>query len=200
MIYGVKLPWLMWMGLKNPKAAARLVISWNIPRPALWTLLALVCIGNALVSWAMFAAIPMLAPEIGSELMAQGVSPEPPLVTFVKFAAFMVIASHMFHWLGGLLGGTGRLNDVVAVMTLWVAIQVCLAVVFILSLFTIPFLALVIGMVMVFAVPWTLVHFVNEATGLQSLWKTTGVIFTAIVGTFFGLLFFLTLTGLARFG
>lgn len=200
MIYGISLPRLMWLGVRDPKGAAQMVMGWNLPRSALWTLLALVCVGNAIATWAMFAAVPFISPEISTEIMAQIVTPEPPLVTFVKFAAFMAIASHVLHWLGNLLQSEGRLNDVVAVMTYWVAIQVCIAMLFILTLITMPILTLFVGIGMMFIVPWTLVHFVNEATGVQSLWKATGIIFTAIVGTFMGLLFFLTLTGLATLG
>jgi hypothetical protein len=64
----------------------------------------------------------------------------------------------------------------------------------------VPSLAGLFGLAVAILSLWILVHFVNEAAGLDSIFKTVGVLLSAMVGVILGLSFILTITGLATMG
>jgi hypothetical protein len=64
----------------------------------------------------------------------------------------------------------------------------------------VPPLAGLAGLAIAFISLWILVHFVNEAAGLGSVFKTVGVLLCAMVGIILGLSFILSVTGLATMG
>ena len=73
-------------------------------------------------------------------------------------------------------------------------------IVLLVLMLALPSLAGLFGLAIAILSLWILVHFVNEAAGLGSLFKTVGVLLSAMVGIILGLSFILTITGLATMG
>jgi hypothetical protein len=88
------------------------------------------------------------------------------------------------------------LSVLVWLQTMRVFAQVILLVL----MLALPTLAGLFGLAVAVLSIWILVHFVNEATGLGSIFKTVGVLLSAMVGIILGLSFILTITGLASVG
>jgi hypothetical protein len=188
------------LSLQNPALAARFVLASGLRRDILWSLLLLVSIANATLVWVsnaltgptpeQLAQMPIQIPEIIFS----------PLFAFVFLAFALVITVHVLHWLGAAIGGTGSLENMLAVLVWLQGLRVMAQVVLLVLMLAVPSLAGLFGLAVAILSLWILVHFVNEAAGLDSIFKTVGVLLSAMVGVILGLSFILTITGLATMG
>jgi hypothetical protein len=87
-----------------------------------------------------------------------------------------------------------------AVLVWLQGLRVMAQVVLLVLMLAVPSLAGLFGLAVAILSLWLLVHFVNEAAGLDSIFKTVGVLLSAMVGVILGLSFILTITGLATMG
>ena len=191
---------LIMLSLRNPSIAARFVISSGLQRDALWSLLLLVSVANATLVW-VSNALTGPTPEQLAQMPIQ--SPAiifSPLFAFVFLAGALVITVHVLHWLGTAIGGTGSLDNMLAVLVWLQGLRVLAQVILLVLMLAVPSIAGLFGLAVAILSIWLLVHFVNEATGLGSLFKTVGVLLSAMVGIILGLSFILTITGLATMG
>ena len=102
------LPTLAMDTLRDPRATAERLIAMDLGLPTLWTALALGAVLNAL----MFSVNLMLFP---TTFPLPGLFSNPVLYA-VAMAGGMVITMHLLTWVGGMMGGQGRLADVTVVM------------------------------------------------------------------------------------
>ncbi|MFT4708194.1 MAG: hypothetical protein ACI9PU_002043 [Ascidiaceihabitans sp.] len=191
---------LTMLSLSKPAIAARFVIAAGLRRDVLWSLLLLVSIANATLVWVSNA---LTGPTL--EQLAQMPIQIPaiifsPLFAFVFLAGALVITVHVLHWLGAAIGGTGGLDNMLAVLVWLQGLRVMAQIVLLVLMLALPSLAGLFGLAIAILSLWILVHFVNEAAGLGSLFKTVGVLLSAMVGIILGLSFILTITGLATMG
>ena len=191
---------LTMLSLSKPAIAARFVIAAGLRRDVLWSLLLLVSIANATLVWVSNA---LTGPTL--EQLAQMPIQIPaiifsPLFSFVFLAGALVITVHVLHWLGAAIGGTGGLDNMLAVLVWLQGLRVMAQIVLLVLMLVLPSLAGLFGLAIAILSLWILVHFVNEAAGLGSLFKTVGVLLSAMVGIILGLSFILTITGLATMG
>ena len=191
---------LTMLSLSKPAIAARFVIAAGLRRDVLWSLLLLVSIANATLVWVSNA---LTGPTL--EQLAQMPIQIPaiifsPLFSFVFLAGALVITVHVLHWLGAAIGGTGGLDNMLAVLVWLQGLRVMAQIVLLVLMLALPSLAGLFGLAIAILSLWILVHFVNEAAGLGSLFKTVGVLLSAMVGIILGLSFILTITGLATMG
>ena len=191
---------LTMLSLSKPALAARFVIAAGLRRDVLWSLLLLVSIANATLVWmsnALTGPTPEQLAQMPIHLPAIIFS---PLFAFVFLAAALVLTVHVLHWLGGAIGGTGSLDNMLAVLVWLQGLRVMAQVVLLILMLAMPSLAGLFGLAVAILSLWILVHFVNEATGLGSVFKTVGVLLSAMVGIILGLSFILSITGLATMG
>ena len=188
------------LSLQNPALAARFVLASGLRRDILWSLLLLVSIANATLVWvsnALTGPTPEQLAQMPIQIPAIIFS---PLFAFVFLAFALVITVHVLHWLGAAIGGTGSLENMLAVLVWLQGLRVMAQVVLLVLMLAVPSLAGLFGLAVAILSLWILVHFVNEAAGLDSIFKTVGVLLSAMVGVIFGLSFILTITGLATMG
>lgn len=191
---------LTMLSLRDPAVAARFVIAAGFRRDVLWSLLLLVSIANAVLVWLsnaltgptpeQLAQMPIKIPDIIFS----------PLFAFVFLAGALVITVHVLHWLGAAIGGEGGLDDMLAVLVWLQGLRVIAQIILLILMLALPSLAGLFGLAVAILSIWILVHFVNEATRLGSLFRTVGVLLSAMVGIILGLSFILTITGLATMG
>lgn len=188
------------LSLQNPALAARFVLASGLRRDILWSLLLLVSIANATLVWvsnALTGPTPEQLAQMPIQIPAIIFS---PLFAFVFLAGALVITVHVLHWLGAAIGGTGSLANMLAVLVWLQGLRVMAQVVLLVLMLAVPSLAGLFGLAVAILSLWILVHFVNEAAGLDSIFKTVGVLLSAMVGVILGLSFILTITGLATMG
>jgi hypothetical protein len=188
------------LSLQNPALAARFVLASGLRRDILWSLLLLVSIANATLVWvsnALTGPTPEQLAQMPIQIPAIIFS---PLFAFVFLAVALVITVHVLHWLGAAIGGTGSLENMLAVLVWLQGLRVMAQVVLLVLMLAVPSLAGLFGLAVAILSLWLLVHFVNEAAGLDSIFKTVGVLLSAMVGVILGLSFILTITGLATMG
>lgn len=188
------------LSLQNPALAARFVLASGLRRDILWSLLLLVSIANATLVWvsnALTGPTPEQLAQMPIQIPAIIFS---PLFAFVFLAGALVITVHVLHWLGAAIGGTGSLENMLAVLVWLQGLRVMAQVVLLVLMLVVPSLAGLFGLAVAILSLWILVHFVNEAAGLDSIFKTVGVLLSAMVGVILGLSFILTITGLATMG
>lgn len=188
------------LSLRNPATAARFVIAAGFRRDVLWSFLLLVSIANATLVWlsnALTGPTPEQIAQMPIQIPAIVFS---PLFAFLFLAGALVITVHVLYWLGAAIGGTGSLDDMLAVLVWLQSLRVFAQIILLVLMLAVPSLAGIFGLAVAIISLWILVHFVNEATGLGSLFKTVGVLLSAMVGIILGLSFILTITGLATLG
>ena len=191
---------LIMLSLRNPSIAARFVISSGLQRDALWSLLLLVSVANATLVWvsnALTGPTPEQLAQMPIQIPAIIFS---PLFAFVFLAGALVITVYVLHWLGAAIGGTGSLDNMLAVLVWLQGLRVLAQIILLVLMLAVPSIAGLFGLAVAILSIWILVHFVNEATALGSLFKTVGVLLSAMVGIILGLSFILTITGLATMG
>jgi hypothetical protein len=186
--------------LRDPASAAQTVIAAGFRRDILWSFLLLVSIANAILVW-VSNALTGPTPEQVAQMPIQ--IPEivfSPLFAFVFLAGALVITVHVLYWIGAAIGGDGGLDDMLSVLVWLQTMRVFAQVILLVLMLALPTLAGLFGLAVAVLSIWILVHFVNEATGLGSIFKTVGVLLSAMVGIILGLSFILTITGLASVG
>jgi len=174
-----------------PRDVARLLMAAKLPREALGTAFALVVVLNALV---FAVADQLLADEPGGGML--GV----PMV-FLALQGLTLLATILFMtWTGSLVGGTARLEDM-AVLLIWLqSLRVLMQVVLVIVLPVAPALG---GLVMLGASAagvWILLKFIDEAHGLNNMFKAGLVLIFGIVGMAVALSVVLAILGITPNG
>lgn len=183
-----------WQGLvvqsvTNPKEAAERVLSWRLEPAVLWQGLALVAIVNAILSTLSNLIAPM--PDALSGLMFS------PLVFAVIVAAGLVGTVFVLTWIGGVLGGTGGFNDMMALL-IWLQVLRALAqVVLLVLLMAMPVLATFFVLFVTVATLWIFINFVQVGLGLRSIGQAIAVVIAAAAGLVLGLSLLLSLFGVS---
>ncbi|MDM7970210.1 MAG: YIP1 family protein [Paracoccaceae bacterium] len=173
--------------LRDPRATAERLIAMDLGLPTLWTALALGAVLNAL----MFSVNLMLFP---TTLPLPGLFSNPVLYA-VAMAGGMVITMHLLTWVGGMMGGQGRLADVTVVMVWLQYLRLAAQAVLLVLTMLMPALALMATLVVAAYSLWLLVNFLDVAHRLGSLGKSVLVLVFSVVGVTIGLSFLMMLIG-----
>ncbi|TDK51162.1 YIP1 family protein [Antarcticimicrobium luteum] len=180
------------MSVRDPAEVARRLIALHLPREVLWTGLALAAVANTL----LFSLSGMLMPgPAGFPPMFQT-----PFVYLGMVSGGLVLTVLMIHWAGRILGGTGRLEDVL-VTVLWMQLLRVLvqAAALLLSL-TIPLLAMLLVLVATVLGLFITLHFIDQAHRLNSLPRAGGALILSILMMAVALSVLLALFGGVFFG
>jgi len=185
-------PELALLTLRDPRAASDVILSWNIPKEALWTAVALVSVIITILSTLSNILFPVPAPL--SAIVGN------PFVYFMVAAGGFVATVHAIYWTGRMMGGRGAVEDLM-VLLLWLqalraAAQVGILVLLILAPAIATFLVLVVAV----ATLWVFVHFISIGLQLNSIFRALVVLFVGAAVLVTGLSLFLSLIGVSALG
>ncbi len=177
--------------LQNPRSAAAKIIGLSLGRDVLWTALVLVAAINSIIySISLFLADTSMLPSVLRN----------PLIFFVIINGVLVLSVHAFYWTGRVIGGTGDLGDLLALLVwlqaLRAAAQGVLLVLMVVSPAIGQLFSLAVGVLGI----WITVNFITEALHLPSLLHGLGVLVLAAVVLAIGLFLLVGLIGLSSIG
>lgn len=178
--------------LRDPRDVARRLLVLNLDTSVLWLALVLVTVLNALLFHLSNVLFPAPSP-------APGLTNNPMLYAIASGGAF-VISIFVLTWVGNIMGGRGRLADVLVLMVWLQFVGLAGHVVMMLIVAALPPLALGLTMVIFGLSLWITLHFLSAAHHFDSLWRAFGVLVGTIVGLSVGLTIFLTLIGVSAQG
>lgn len=173
--------------LRDPRGTAERLIALDLGLPTLWTALALGAVLNAF----MFSVNVMMFP---TTFPVPGLFSNPVLYA-VAMAGGLVITMHLLTWVGGMVGGQGRLADVTVVMVWLQYMRLAAQAVLLILTILMPTLALMATLVVAFYSLWLLLNFLDVAHRLGSLGKAALVLVFSVVGVTLGLSFLIALIG-----
>ena len=181
------LPGLAIETLRDPRGTAARLIALDLDLPTIWTALALGAVLNAMI----FSVNIMLFP---TTFPMQGLFSNPILYA-VAMAGGMVISMHLLTWVGGMMGGQGRLADVTVVLVWLQYLRVAAQALLLLMTILVPALALMAMMVVAFYSIWLMLTFLDVAHRFESLGKAALLLVFTVVGIIMGLSFLIALIG-----
>lgn len=178
---------LVILSVRDPAAAAREIIAFDLPRDVLWTALALMAVLNTL----LYSVTTSLVP---------GPSPMPaifqtPFAYLVFMGGGLVLVTVALYWTGRSFGGTGSMDDILSVIIWLQFLRVVVQVISIVLLLTLPLLAALVTLAAAILGLWIFVHFVDQAHRFGSPLKAVGVIVASFIGMVMGLSILLAMFG-----
>lgn len=192
MTQAASFPQLALLTVRDPQAAAAIVLGWHLPREALWTSIGLVSVIVTILSTLSNMLFPVPAPL--SAIIAN------PFVYFLIAAGGFIATVYAIYWCGRMLGGEGAVEDLM-VLLLWLqalraAAQAGVLVLLILA----PALASLVVLVVGVATLWIFIHFINIGLRLGSLGRAVVVLIVGALALMAGLSFLLSLIGVSAVG
>lgn len=181
------LPGLAMDTLRNPREMAARLIAMDLGLPTLWTALALGAVLNAMIFSVNLMLFPTTFPVPG--LFSN------PVLYAVAMAGGTVITMHLLTWVGGMMGGQGRLADVTVVLVWLQYLRLVAQAILLLLTILMPALALMATLVVAFYSLWLMLNFLDVAHRFESLGKTALVLVFTVVGITIGLSFLIALIG-----
>ncbi|EBA17882.1 hypothetical protein RSK20926_19127 [Roseobacter sp. SK209-2-6] len=178
--------------LRQPGAAARSLLLSPLSREAIWTALCLIVVLNALSYTVMNLLFP-LSEELSFLKLSTG--------SYIIISTALTVLFALLLSVGGRwLGGQGRFLPVLTLL-IWIqVVQLFLQVLVIVFTFALPLLGSLLGLVGNLFLVFVLLHFINEAHGFASLWRSAAVVVMAAILLFFAMMFFAGLIGPANIG
>ncbi len=185
-------PELALLTLRDPHAAAEIILGWNLPKEAIWTGIALVSVIVTMISTLSNMLMPTEDP-LGAIISA-------PFIYFMIAAGGFIATVHAIYWTGLMLGGRGEIRDLMVLLLwlqgLWAAAQavmlVCVLVAPVLATFLLLFIAL--------ATIWVFVHFISIGLQLNSMIRAVVVLIVGTIALIIGTGFLLSLIGVSSLG
>lgn len=164
MTLGDEVPQLVVATLKDPQAAARRLISRQVPGQAIWLGLALVSVMSLMV-----LQLSLMAVEGEQPVNPAGVAFRQP-VTGTIFQAFSILLiAAIMTFAGRVVGGKGMFRDALLLVVWLEFILTLLAVVQLAALLLIPFVGVVLSVLSIPLFVWLLVSFTATVHGFQNL-------------------------------
>ena len=180
--------------LSQPARAAQAVMALNVPRDALWLCLALVTVAGVLIS--ALGQGPVMTMPIG----AGGTVVVGPFGYALILGASLVLTIFALHYTGGMLGGTGRFDDALALIAWLEAVAVAVRFVADLAALLSLTLATVVSLAGLGLLLWALLNFINELHRFDSIGRSLLTLFLAMVGIAVGLSLILSIIGVGSGG
>jgi hypothetical protein len=181
------LPALAMDTLRDPRGTAERLIALDLGLPTLWTALALGAVLNTILFSVNMMMFPTTFPLPG--LFSN------PILYAMAMAGGMVITMHLLTWVGGMMGGQGRLADVTVVLVWLQYMRLAAQAVLLVMTMLVPALALMATLVVAFYSLWLLLNFLDVAHRLGSLGKSALVLVFSVVGITIGLSILIALIG-----
>ena len=188
----LKLPDLALLTLKDPKAAADIILGWHLSKEAIWTAIALVSVVITLFSTLSNMIMPVPTPL--AVIMSN------PFIYFVIAAGGFIATVYSVFWAGRFLGGQGQINDLM-VLLLWLqALRAVAQAVIIVTMLLAPVLASFLVLFVAVATLWIFVQFINAGLRLNSMLKALAALVIGAVALIVASSFLLSLLGVSALG
>ena len=175
--------------IRSPAEVARLILRLELGRDVLWMALGLVTVLSVLV--AAMLSIRMPAPE-AAERPAGAVEITPFRYAMILGGALIIMVLAL-HFTGLMLGVTGRLEDMLALVAWQQLVLLALQLVQSAFFLLVPPLGLIATVAAITIALWVLVNFINEAQRFGSLGRAAATAVLALLGMGFGLSFVISL-------
>ncbi len=181
--------------LFEPREAAGRILALGLPAREGWLMLGLMAVLNTLV---YSLSIRLSPPSDPAMTHMMGSAFGAPLIFAVTLFAALALTALAFTQAGRALGGTGRMDGMLVLLSWMQALRLLMQVVLVVLATVMPALA---GAVVIVAAVWglyILLAFMAEAHGFDSLWRAAGVLiiaFIAFLALVFGLSLLFSLAG-----
>jgi hypothetical protein len=176
----------------KPAEAARVILSRDWPREALWTALFLGLVLNTLLYALQMILFPAPA---GVQTISLGISAYFGLNLLIQLSLIYGVT-----FTGRFLSGTARLDQVMALMIWLLLIQAAAHALMLVLAFISPAMAVLMNLVTVVVGFIIMMHFVNEAHRLGSLFRALAVVIMTAVLMLAVLMLFFNLFGFSILG
>jgi hypothetical protein len=185
----------------DPRGAAQRIIGMDLPIGVLWQALALVIVLSVIAAQVttMLLAPSGLAPDLGAEAVGPGFGISPMTLGLLQ-GAILILMVFCVHWIGRAVGGTGRLEDAVAMVAWLQFLLVCLQVVQAIAGLAVPGLSALIGLAGLVVFFWLLTQFVMVLHGFGSAGMVFVMIVISLLAVTFALSVLLSILGIAFLG
>lgn len=181
--------------LRQPGVAARSILLKQWPAEAVWTGLLLAIVLNTLFFGILSALMPQ-SQELGILIMPDGPSGLTIITAALRSVGFAAVLTIGGRW----LGGTGRFMPIMTLLVWHQLVQLVVLSAIIVAMLIMPLVGSLLFLIVGIALFFVLLHFVNEAHGFASLWRSFAVVLMATILLFFAMIFLVGLLGLDNLG
>ncbi|WP_108816051.1 YIP1 family protein [Loktanella sp. Alg231-35] len=184
----------VWTTIMEPSATAEQALTFQVPRNALWSALALTAVLNVLfvVTLQYISSTPIA--------MQDQILPATPFGYLAMVGIFLVTFVFALSHLGRMLGGGGTLDGTLTIMVWFQAVSLTLEAVQMVLVLISPAIAALFGMLALGALIWCFINFIKVLHGFDNLIKTAVVVAMALIATALLSSIFLTVFGITNAG
>lgn len=181
---------LFFLTVRKPREGAQRLLSLNLPAQALWMALALVSVVTSIIFASLLQMAPMPQDEMG-ELMRTMPAYDAPIIFALMQWARAVVTVFVLYWVGQMFGGTGRLADILAVITWLQAVTFGLMLGIVALGVVLPFVSSILVLVMALWWLWAVASSLDVAHRFDNMIKATAVLIVSVIGATIGLSIFI---------
>ncbi|MEM6594436.1 MAG: Yip1 family protein [Pseudomonadota bacterium] len=176
---------LMKLTVADPKSGAERLLSIDLSREAIWSLLAAVVALSVISAWLMNGLLPNGGqPDVMSMRFMSS-----PLMFALVMWGLLVLTVFCTHYIGQMFGGVGHFNDSLKLVTWLQAILLVVQIGQLIIALVSPALAAFVGLAIGLYSIWVFVMFVSVLHDFESRF----MVFVAMLGVMLGLIFGLSL-------
>ena len=188
---------LIRLSIKDPRAAARSIISMQFQLRTMWEALALVVVLSGLTAHGSNLLASALVGDV--DVMLPAIFYSPMLLTAIQ-GALLVMMALAVHLIGRVFGGRGELSEAVALVAWLQFMMVCLQVVQGVAMVLVPTISMLIGIGGVILFFYLLTQFVCELHGFDNTFMVLVGIIASMFGIIIGLSILLSFFGIGVSG
>lgn len=192
MISAVNWPQLALQTLRDPKAAAAIIMSWQVPRTELWMAAAVIAIVSTFMSTLSNVLIPV--PDPLAAMVAN------PFTLFMIIAGGFVVTVHALFWTGRAMGGSDDMSDLLALLVWMQTLRAAAQVAILLCVLLLPALAGFLVLIVGVATIWIFLNFISVGLQLNSLARAVLVLLAGALAMSLGFSLLLSMIGVSALG
>lgn len=160
--------------LTDPRQGGRDVVALNLPTQGLWIALMLMAVILSLLVSGLFYISPIPDDELGMMIRSSPAFQSPLLFALINWGQ-SVVTVYVLHFVSRMVGGEGKVRDMLSVMIWLQVMTLVLAAVFSLVSLLIPPIGALCMLLAIFWGLWAVVAFVDAASDFDSMFKALGV-------------------------
>lgn len=177
--------------ITEPRAVARWVMTFDLPRGMRWEVLLLVVLFSVVLQYLQVSFLGDPSRVVLGEILAR------PFTAGIIQASALVIAIFAIYWIGRAMGGEGDFGDAILLVA-W--LQFCIFLLGVLQVVfqvIMPPIAVLISLLSIGVMFWLLTNFIAELHGFSSLAQVFVMILVSLMGLAFGMSLIFSLIGLS---
>ena len=193
---------LIWETILNPASAARTILSFRVSRENLWLAVLLATVLSGLVgglSQMVVPSTPMIIETVEGPV-ALNLTPSSPMMQGLFVGASLVMMVFALYFAGRALGGQGTFPGSLALMAWLQVVMVAMQIATLVLIFVAPVVAALLVFVSLVVFVRSMVVFVNELHGFQSIGRAIVTVLLAFLGVVVGFTIILLFIGVGPSG